>query len=180
MTPETPQEIWSSTKWITGVAILREVELGRLELDEPISAHLPYWPTAANDTRSGITLRHLLGFASVSTATLSITTPSSDADRCCHQGYVDVTQTEGYVLPLACLESLQACAERIASELPHPHPPGEVIDYNSVHLTLAGAAVERALQEPIFETIRRNVLVRAGGMPSASFEQHSNANPFRE
>ena len=91
-----------------------------------------------------------------------------------------MTQTEGYVLPLACLESLQACAERIASELPHPHPPGELIDYNSVHLTLAGAAAERALQEPIFETIRRNVLVRAGGMPSARFEQHSNANPFRE
>ena len=83
MTPETPQEIWSSTKWITGVAILREVELGRLELDEPISAHLPYWPTAANDTRSGITLRHLLGFASVSTATLSLTmtlSALSDAD----------------------------------------------------------------------------------------------------
>ena len=68
MTLDTPQEIWSSTKWITGVAILREVELGRLELDERISAHLPYWPTAANDTRSGITLRHLLGFASVSLA----------------------------------------------------------------------------------------------------------------
>ena len=92
-----------------------------------------------------------------------------------------MTQTEGYVLPLACFESLQACAERIAaSELPHPHPAGEVIDYNSVHLTLAGATAERALQEPIFETIRRNVLVRAGGMPSARFEQHSNANPFRE
>ena len=68
VTLDSPQEIWSSTKWITGVAILREVELGRLELDEPISAHLPYWPTAANDTRSGITLRHLLGFASVSLA----------------------------------------------------------------------------------------------------------------
>ena len=61
MTPETPQEIWSSTKWITGVAILREVELGRLELDERISEHLevaallalPLAAAASSETHSG-------------------------------------------------------------------------------------------------------------------------------
>ena len=217
VTEDTAQQIWSSTKWITGAAIMREVEMGNLNLDAPISNQLPYWPVDPNDSRSGLTLRHLLGFAS---------------------GYTDITQSTGYLVPLVCLEGLQACAEQVFLTQTHQFLPGEVIDYNRWHFPLCfcgfqekcriypcsafllgnetkndtastsrspvrlhpifyehicgrygacltvlvkyvtGAVVERALGEPIYETINRNVFQRAGGMPSATFWSHSNTNPF--
>lgn len=156
VTEDTPQEIWSSTKWIAGVAIMKEVQEGRIELDAPISRYLTYWTTRRRDSRSGITLRHLLGFAS---------------------GYTDITQTNGYLLPLACSTSdIQRCAEAIYNNVGHSFAPGEVLDYNSIHLQIAGAVAERATGTPILELVRRNVFTPAR-MTSTRFGQR-DSNPF--
>jgi CubicO group peptidase (beta-lactamase class C family) len=153
---DSTQQIWSSTKWVAGAAIMREVERGTVELDAPIHEYLPWWTSDPADSRSAITLRHLLGFAS---------------------GYADVTQTSGYLLPLACTEATRACAQQLFEQRQHPSAAGSRIDYNSIHLALAGAVVEQALGEPVYDTINRNVLQPAG-MTSTSFWSHSNDNPF--
>ena len=152
ITLETEQEIWSASKWVAAVAIMRQVELTTsLELDDLLSRHLSYWPTDPADSRSRITLRHLLGFAS---------------------GYTDVTQTWGYVLPVACLTGgIQACARGVLDSHEHTHEPGTMIDYNSIHLTLAGAMVEAATGVPIGQIVQANVLSRAG-MASTRYTDH--------
>jgi CubicO group peptidase (beta-lactamase class C family) len=154
----TGQAIWSATKWVAGAAILREVELGTVALDELVSARLGYWPTDPADTRSGITLRHLLGFAS---------------------GYADITQTVGYVLPLACaVGDLQSCARGVLDTHAHEALPGTRVDYNSIHLTIAGAMVETAAGEPILRLIQRNVFDPAGMSDTRFTRPEAQGNPF--
>ncbi len=149
----TEQEIWSASKWIAAVAIMRQVELtSSLGLDDLVSKYLSFWPTDPADSRSRITLRHLLGFAS---------------------GYTDVTQTWGYVLPtLPCLTGgIQACARGVLDAHEHTFEPGTMIDYNSIHLTLAGAMVEAATGIPIGTIVQANVLGPAG-MASTRYTDH--------
>jgi CubicO group peptidase (beta-lactamase class C family) len=55
-TPETLFEIASVTKPVTAIACLRLVELGKLNLDDPIAKHLPGVPPHAE----AITVRHLI------------------------------------------------------------------------------------------------------------------------
>lgn len=152
VTVETQQAIWSASKWIAAAAILRQIELTpSLDLEDLVSQYLTYWPTDPADSRSRITLRHLLGFAS---------------------GYTDVTQTWGYVLPAACLTGgIQQCARGVLELREHTHEPGTVIDYNSIHLTLAGAMVEAATGVPIDRIVRDNVFVPAG-MASTRYTDH--------
>ena len=58
--------IASSSKWVGGVAIMAVVAAsdGRLGLDTPAHALLPYWTDDRNDPRSRVTLRNLLAFTS--------------------------------------------------------------------------------------------------------------------
>jgi hypothetical protein len=60
VTPQTPFQIASLGKPMTGVAIMQLVEAGKLDLDAPIQRYLP-WFRVADETASGqITVRHLL------------------------------------------------------------------------------------------------------------------------
>jgi CubicO group peptidase (beta-lactamase class C family) len=125
VTDGTQQEIWSASKLVASAAIMREVERGGLGLNDLVSQHLSFWPTDSSDSRSAITLRHLLGFAS---------------------GYTDGTQTWGYILPLGCLTGdIQTCARGVLDQREHTHEAGKIIDYNSIHLAIAGAMVEAAV-----------------------------------
>jgi CubicO group peptidase (beta-lactamase class C family) len=56
VTPETVFEIGSITKQITAVAVMLLVEDGKLDLDDPVSKHLPSTPPSWSE----ITVRHLL------------------------------------------------------------------------------------------------------------------------
>jgi len=157
VTPDSVQNIFSATKWVAGVAIMKEVQEGRIDLNAPINQYLTYWSKDARDARSQTTLRHLLGFAS---------------------GYTDVTQSEGYMLPLKCAwSSIQECAEASYEDFKINEAPGSIIDYNSLHLTFAGAVAEQATGKPILEIIKKNVLEPAG-MEGTYFRDHSDRNPF--
>jgi len=157
---DTPQLIWSSTKMIVGTAILKEVEDGNVDLDTPIHKYLPYWTSASWDRRSRITLRHLLSFSS---------------------GYVDITQTRGFILPTNCLIfSLQTCVRDLYF-LPltqHEHEPGSRIDYNSIHLQVAGAVVERATGKAMIDIIRSNVFEKAGMTRTRFFSAGESQGPI--
>ncbi len=64
MTADTPLYVGSIAKAFTGLAVLQLVDDGRLELDAPVRAYLPWFEVADPDVSARITVRHLLGHAS--------------------------------------------------------------------------------------------------------------------
>ncbi|WP_253907938.1 serine hydrolase domain-containing protein [Arthrobacter sp. H20] len=71
MTAQTPVLLASTSKTFTAIAVMQQVEAGRLRLDEPVQTYLP-WFTLDDGRSSAITVRHLLhqtsGMASKDTA----------------------------------------------------------------------------------------------------------------
>lgn len=55
---DTLTNIFSCTKGLAALCVLRLVDAGRLELDVPVAQ---YWPAFAQNGKEGITLRHILG-----------------------------------------------------------------------------------------------------------------------
>jgi CubicO group peptidase (beta-lactamase class C family) len=60
VTPQTPFQLASLVKPMTGVAIMQLVEAGKLELDAPIQRYLPWFRVADEVASAQITVRHLL------------------------------------------------------------------------------------------------------------------------
>jgi CubicO group peptidase (beta-lactamase class C family) len=60
VTPQTPFQIASIGKPMTGVAIMQLVEAGKLDLDAPVQRYLPYFRVADEAASAQITSRHLL------------------------------------------------------------------------------------------------------------------------
>jgi CubicO group peptidase (beta-lactamase class C family) len=60
VTPQTPFQINSLVKPMTGVAIMQLVEAGKLDLDAPVQRYLPSFRVADEAASSQITPRHLL------------------------------------------------------------------------------------------------------------------------
>lgn len=63
MTPQTPVLLASTSKSLTAIAVMQQVEAGRLRLDEPVQTYLP-WFTLDDPRSAAITVRHLLHQAS--------------------------------------------------------------------------------------------------------------------
>ncbi|HEX2247466.1 MAG TPA: serine hydrolase domain-containing protein [Arthrobacter sp.] len=59
MTTQTPVLLASTSKSLTAIAVMQQVEAGRLELDESVRTYLP-WFTMADNRAAAITVRHLL------------------------------------------------------------------------------------------------------------------------
>jgi CubicO group peptidase (beta-lactamase class C family) len=60
VTPQTPFQLASLVKPMTGVAIMQLVEAGKIELDAPVQRYLPWFRVADEVASAQITVRHLL------------------------------------------------------------------------------------------------------------------------
>src|SRR5829696_5628786 len=60
VTPQTPFQLTSLVKPMTGVAIMQLVEAGKLDLDAPVQRYLPAFHVADEAASARITPRHLL------------------------------------------------------------------------------------------------------------------------
>jgi CubicO group peptidase (beta-lactamase class C family) len=60
VTPQTPFQIASLGKPMTGVAIMQLVEQGKIDLDAPVQRYLPWFRVADEAASAQITIRHLL------------------------------------------------------------------------------------------------------------------------
>jgi len=60
VTPQTPFQLASLVKPMTGVAIMQLVEAGKLDLDAPVQRYLPWFRVADEAASAQITVRHLL------------------------------------------------------------------------------------------------------------------------
>ena len=59
ITPETPFLLASVSKSITALAVLQLVEAGKLNLEDPLQKHLPWFEVASGET-GDITIANLL------------------------------------------------------------------------------------------------------------------------
>jgi CubicO group peptidase (beta-lactamase class C family) len=60
VTPQTPFQLASLVKPMTGVAIMQLVEAGKIDLDAPVQRYLPTFRVADETASAQITVRHLL------------------------------------------------------------------------------------------------------------------------
>jgi CubicO group peptidase (beta-lactamase class C family) len=133
MTAQTPVLLASTTKSLTAIAVMQQVEAGRLNLDEPVQTYLP-WFTLNDSRASAITVRHLLHQASGMTSK-DTAFEASDA-----QG------------PEAIEEGVRALAgSPLAGE------PGGAFRYASANFNILGLLVQTVSGEPFGDYMEQHV-----------------------
>ena len=60
MTPQTPMYIGSQSKSFTGLAIAQLIELGKINLNDPVQTYIPWFKLADEEASKKITVNHLL------------------------------------------------------------------------------------------------------------------------
>lgn len=125
------------TKWISTVAVLRLVDMGKLVLDAPIARHLPELPAESG----AVTLRQLLSNRS------GVPNGLADALR------QDQSVRELDIGPVA--GALRFGAGALNAK------PGEKWEYSVTNWLLVAAVVERANGKPFTETVEELVLAPA-------------------
>jgi CubicO group peptidase (beta-lactamase class C family) len=133
MTVQTPVLLASTSKSLTAIAVMQQVEAGRLRLDEPVQTYLP-WFTLDDSRSSSITVRHLLhqasGMASKDTAF-----EASDAQD-----------------PQALEDGVRALsASPLAGE------PGKAFHYASANFNILGLVVQTVSGQPFGDYMEQHV-----------------------
>lgn len=133
MTPQTPVLLASTTKSLTAIAVMQQVEAGRLRLDEPVRTYLP-WFTLRDSRSSEITVRHLLHQAS-GMAAKDTAFEGSDA-----QG------------PEAIEEGVRAL-----SDSPLAGVPGEAFGYANANFNILGLLVQTVSGQPFGDYMQQHL-----------------------
>lgn len=138
-------QVGSISKWITTVAVLRLMDQGKIDLDQPVTAYLPELPPASR----AVTVRHLLsntsGIPNGVAAALRQDRAAVEALR--------ISPLEG--------------ALRFGSGIP-AFEPGTKFDYSFNNWVIVGGIVERVTGEPFQQVIERLVL-RPSGVRDTGF-----------
>lgn len=156
VTASTPFPIGSVTKSFTALAIMQLVEAEKLELDDPVSQHLPAF---SQDPARAVTVRQLLNHTS------GFSTVQGNSQH----GNADASQ-------LGLLEY----ATQLAQIAP-ANTPGEVWEYSNANYQILGAVIEQIsgkryadyVEERIFEPLgMTNSLVVVGPNPAGMATGH--------
>ncbi len=142
---DTLFQIGSTTKTVTGTAIMRLVEQGALDLDTPIRAYLPGLRLSDEDVAANVTLRHLLTH-----------TGGWVGDFFVDTGWGD--------------DALQRAVERMV-ELPQLTPLGSTFHYSNSSFYLLGRIIEVATGTT-YEAATRELVLAPLGMTSSFFFPH--------
>lgn len=133
MTAQTPVLLASTTKSLTAIAVMQQVEAGRLDLDEPVKTYLP-WFRLKDSRASEITVRHLLhqasGMASKDTAFEASTAQD----------------------PAAIEEGVRALSGSALAGV-----PGEAFGYANANFNILGLLVQTVSGQPFGEYMEQHV-----------------------
>lgn len=140
VTPRTSFEIGSLTKSMTALAILHLEERGRLELDDPVQRHLPWFRVADEAASARITVRHLLTHES-GLPTTSHAIVRKDPER------IDPSIEEGV---------------RALADVELAGPPGAWFAYANTGYATLGAVVEAVSGESWFDYVETRILEPLG------------------
>lgn len=145
-TPRTVMAVGSISKTVTGVALMRAVQDGKLSLDENINRYLPFRVTNPSFPEDRITLRQL------ATHTSSITDRWSVYREAYHFGG-DAPQPLGDFLS----SYFRTDGANYATDNFLEAKPGTHRDYSNIGAALAGYIVERAVGEALPRYTRRHI-----------------------
>lgn len=154
MTARTPVLLASTSKSLTAIAVMQQVESGRLRLDEPVRTHLP-WFTLDDGRSSAITVRHLLHQAS-GMSSRDTAFEASDA-----QG------------PEALEDGVRALADA-----PLDGDPGAGFHYASANFNILGLLVQTVSGQPFGDYLKQRVfgpLEMAHSHPTRAAARADNA-----
>ncbi|HLU29068.1 MAG TPA: serine hydrolase domain-containing protein [Glycomyces sp.] len=127
--------LWGSVaKPVTATAVMTLVEDGAIDLDEPVTAHLPDFRLADEDRSARITVRHLLEQSSGIPEGTGITDRFDEYDDPYGEAVAELAEAD----PLA--------------------EPGERFEYASANYLVLGAVVEAVSGEPYGQYLREAVL----------------------
>jgi len=152
-------DVASVTKLFTSVAVLQQVEAGRLDLHASLSDYLDL---AGTTISHAVTLWHLL------THTSGI---ADDADEEAGESYEALWVDRPSYGVTRTADFLPGFVDRPAN-----FAPGEGCRYCNVGFVLAGLALERVTGETYRDVVRRDVLARAG-MTRSGFFHMAEAEP---
>ena len=135
VTPQTPFMLASVSKAFTAMAVLQQVEAGRLDLDAPAQRYLPWFAVADTDAATQITLHQLLYHTSGLSPTSGQAYHDSDDQ--------DVGALERAVRALASTSLVAA--------------PGAEHQYSNSNYDVLGLIVEAVSGEPFSAYIEEHV-----------------------
>jgi CubicO group peptidase (beta-lactamase class C family) len=172
---DTLWRVYSMTKPITGMAVMQQVALGKLRLDQPISDILPEYramqvlidPANGLDARpakTAMTVRHLLTHTAGLSYTISGNGPLEKEYR--RLGLMPGIGSLGRQPGDGEIPDLQGFAKALAG-LPLHAEPGTLWRY-SVALDLAGALLERLTGQRFDDVLARQLFTPLG-MSSTGF-----------
>ncbi|WP_457972363.1 serine hydrolase domain-containing protein [Arthrobacter sp. D1-17] len=138
MTAQTPVLLASTTKSLTAIAVMQQVEAGRLRLDEPVKTYLP-WFSMQDPRAADITVRHLLHQAS-GMAAKDTAFEGTDAQS-----------------PEALEEGVRAL-----SGSPLAGIPGEAFGYANANFNILGLLVQTVSGQPFGDYMEQHVFEPLG------------------
>ena len=175
MTPDSLFRVYSMTKPITAMAVMQQVAMGRLRLDQPIAEILPEFAAMqvlvdpekgleSRPAKTAITVRHLLTHTAGLSYSISGNGPLEKEYR--RLGLLPGVGSLGRQAGDGALPDLQGFVRALAT-LPLHAEPGTLWRY-SVALDLAGGLLERLTGKP-FDAVLDQQLFKPLGMASTGF-----------
>ncbi|NDJ52457.1 MAG: serine hydrolase [Chloroflexi bacterium] len=143
--------VWSASKWLTAATIMHLVEDGVMSLDDNPQDYIDWWTDDPADSRSQITLGHLLSMtAGFWGEPLCIWNGNADRDECAQNVY----------------------------NIWHTNPPGETFFYSSSHMHIAGLMASNATGQDFNSLFRQEIGEPLGMTATALYSLPSETNPF--
>jgi len=144
-TAETVYRVGSVSKLFTDIAIMQQVERGKLDLDAPITRYLPEFRPVNPFDQKPITLRELMSH---------------------HAGLLREPPVGHYFDPTE--PGLKATVLSLAKTT-LVYPPGERAKYSNGGVATAGYVLERQANRPFVE-VARDAVLKPMGLQSSAFE----------
>lgn len=144
VTADTLFQIGSTTKTVTGTAVMRLVEAGKIDLDAAVRTYLPDFQVADPETAANVTVRHLLTH-----------TAGWEGDFFTHP---DRDRGDD-----ALERAVAAMADR-----PQLSPIGEIWAYNNAAFYALGRIIELVTGQ-VYETAVRELVLNPLGMNNSFF-----------
>jgi CubicO group peptidase (beta-lactamase class C family) len=134
-TAQTPFFIGSLTKSITALAVMQQVEAGKVELDAPVQRYLPWFRVADPQASTQMTVRHLLNQTSGLPMSAGSVALADFDDR------LDATE----------------CQVRALSSLKIKRSVGSKWEYSNLNYNILGLIVEAASGESYTDYIQNHI-----------------------
>ena len=148
-TPDTKFRLGSITKQFTSMLVMRQVEQGKIRLDDVLSKYLPNYPKAQGEK---VTVRHLLNHTSGIPSYTEVRNPREPRDA-----RVPWTQ-----------DSLM----KVFSGLPLEFEPGTKFKYNNSGYFLLGVILEQVMSRP-YERLLHDEILDPLGMKNTGYDHAS-------